>query len=119
VENVTDTVTHHNPTLHHLGQIRALRPAAKHTVPDGKFVKVACVHKSVPRIIKARANLLLRDGHRDAGVRALQGPEGSEGYLMIAAIYLVMDEGRPMTAFTSKGELIAFLRRGFGCSAIP
>ena len=25
--------------------------AAKHPVPDGKFVKVACVHKSVPRII--------------------------------------------------------------------
>jgi hypothetical protein len=26
--------------------------AAKHPVPDGKFVKVACVHKSVPRIIE-------------------------------------------------------------------
>jgi hypothetical protein len=25
---------------------------AKHPVPDGKFVKVACVHKSVPRIIE-------------------------------------------------------------------
>ena len=26
--------------------------AAKHPVPAGKFVKVACVHKSVPRIIQ-------------------------------------------------------------------
>jgi hypothetical protein len=26
--------------------------AAKHEVPANKFVKVACVHKSVPRIIK-------------------------------------------------------------------
>jgi hypothetical protein len=26
--------------------------AAKHTVPDGKYVKVQCVHKSVPRIIQ-------------------------------------------------------------------
>jgi hypothetical protein len=26
--------------------------AAKHPVPDGKFIKVACVHKSVPRIIE-------------------------------------------------------------------
>jgi hypothetical protein len=25
--------------------------AAKHRVPDGTFVKVQCVHKSVPRII--------------------------------------------------------------------
>ena len=28
-----------------------MEEAAKHPVPDGKFVKVACVHKSVPRII--------------------------------------------------------------------
>jgi hypothetical protein len=28
------------------------KEAAKHPVPDGKFVKVACVHKSAPRIIK-------------------------------------------------------------------
>ena len=27
--------------------------AAKHTVPDGKYVKVQCVHKSVPRIIES------------------------------------------------------------------
>jgi hypothetical protein len=26
--------------------------AAKHQVPDGKYVKVQCVHKSVPRIIE-------------------------------------------------------------------
>jgi hypothetical protein len=26
--------------------------AAKHQVPDGKYVKVARVHKSVPRIIE-------------------------------------------------------------------
>jgi hypothetical protein len=26
--------------------------AAKHPVPDGKYVKVQCVHKSVPRIIE-------------------------------------------------------------------
>jgi hypothetical protein len=26
--------------------------AAKHPVPTGKFVKVQCVHKSVPRIIE-------------------------------------------------------------------
>jgi hypothetical protein len=26
--------------------------AAKHPVPDGKYVKVACVHKSVPRIME-------------------------------------------------------------------
>ena len=25
--------------------------AVRHPVPDGKYVKVACVHKSVPRII--------------------------------------------------------------------
>ena len=29
-----------------------MEEAAKHPVPDGKFVKVACVHKSVPRIIQ-------------------------------------------------------------------
>ena len=28
-----------------------MEEAAKHPVPDSKFVKVACVHKSVPRII--------------------------------------------------------------------
>jgi len=28
-----------------------MEEAAKHPVRDGKFVKVACVHKSVPRII--------------------------------------------------------------------
>jgi hypothetical protein len=28
-------------------------------------------------------------------------------------IFLVMDEGRPVTAFTSKGELRAFLRSRF------
>ena len=26
--------------------------ATKHLVPDGKYVKVQCVHKSVPRIIE-------------------------------------------------------------------
>jgi hypothetical protein len=26
--------------------------AAKHSVPDGKYVKVQCVHKSVPRLIQ-------------------------------------------------------------------
>jgi hypothetical protein len=26
--------------------------ADKHPVPDGKYVKVQCVHKSVPRIIE-------------------------------------------------------------------
>jgi hypothetical protein len=26
--------------------------AARHPVPEGKYVKVACVHKSVPRIIQ-------------------------------------------------------------------
>jgi hypothetical protein len=26
--------------------------AAKHPVPEGKFVKVQCVHKSVPRFIE-------------------------------------------------------------------
>jgi hypothetical protein len=29
-----------------------MEEAAKHPVPEGKFVKVACVHKSVPRIIE-------------------------------------------------------------------
>jgi hypothetical protein len=29
-----------------------MEEAAKHPVPDGKFVKVTCVHKSVPRIIQ-------------------------------------------------------------------
>jgi hypothetical protein len=29
-----------------------MEEAAKHPVPDGKFVKVACVHESVPRIIE-------------------------------------------------------------------
>jgi hypothetical protein len=26
--------------------------AARHPVPDGKYVEVQCVHKSVPRIIE-------------------------------------------------------------------
>jgi hypothetical protein len=34
-----------------------IEEAAKHPVPDGKFVKVACVHKNVPRIIKLVAAL--------------------------------------------------------------
>jgi hypothetical protein len=29
-----------------------MEEAAEHPVPDGKFVKVQCVHKSVPRIIE-------------------------------------------------------------------
>ena len=29
-----------------------MEEAAKHPVLDGKFVKMACVHKSVPRIIE-------------------------------------------------------------------
>jgi hypothetical protein len=29
-----------------------MEEAAKHPVPEGKFVKVACVHKNVPRIIE-------------------------------------------------------------------
>ena len=29
-----------------------MEEAAKHPVPDGKFVKVACVHKRVPRIVE-------------------------------------------------------------------
>ena len=29
-----------------------MEEAANHPVPAGKFVKVACVHKSVPRIIQ-------------------------------------------------------------------
>jgi hypothetical protein len=29
-----------------------MEEVAKHPVPEGKFVKVACVHKSVPRIIE-------------------------------------------------------------------
>jgi hypothetical protein len=29
-----------------------MEEAAKHPVPNGKFVKVACVHKSVPWIIE-------------------------------------------------------------------
>jgi hypothetical protein len=29
-----------------------MEEAAKHPVPESKFVKVACVHKSVPRIIQ-------------------------------------------------------------------
>jgi hypothetical protein len=29
-----------------------MEEAAKHPLPDGKFVKVACVHKSVLRIIQ-------------------------------------------------------------------
>jgi hypothetical protein len=46
-------------------------------------------------------------------VRALQGQEGSEGYLMIASnqIFLVMDAGSLVTAFTSKCELTAYLKR--------
>jgi hypothetical protein len=30
----------------------SMEEAAKHPVSGGKFVKVACVHKSVPRIIQ-------------------------------------------------------------------
>ena len=64
---------------------------------------------------KPRANLLLRYGRRAAGLRAVPRPQGSEGYLMIASnqIFLVMDEGRPVTAFTSKRELAGFLRSRF------
>ena len=29
-----------------------MEEAAKHTVPDGKYDKAQCVHKSVPRIIE-------------------------------------------------------------------
>ena len=29
-----------------------MEEAAKHPVPNGKYVKVQCVHKSVPRIIQ-------------------------------------------------------------------
>jgi hypothetical protein len=29
-----------------------MEEAAKHPVPDGKFVKVPCLHKGVPRIIE-------------------------------------------------------------------
>jgi hypothetical protein len=29
-----------------------MEEAPKHPIPDGKFVKVACVHKSVPRLIE-------------------------------------------------------------------
>jgi hypothetical protein len=29
-----------------------MREAAKHPVPDGNYVKVLCVHQSVPRIIE-------------------------------------------------------------------
>jgi hypothetical protein len=29
-----------------------MEEAAKHPIPDGKFVKMACVHKSVPRLIE-------------------------------------------------------------------
>jgi hypothetical protein len=29
-----------------------MEEAAKHLVSDGKYVKVQCVHKSVPRIIE-------------------------------------------------------------------
>ena len=32
--------------------IYGMEEVAKHTVPAGKFVKVACVHKRVPRIIE-------------------------------------------------------------------
>ena len=31
---------------------RLQEEAAKHPVPEGKYVKVQCVHKSVPRIIE-------------------------------------------------------------------
>jgi hypothetical protein len=29
-----------------------MEEAAKHPIPDGKFVQMACVHKSVPRLIE-------------------------------------------------------------------
>jgi hypothetical protein len=32
--------------------ICGMEEAAKHPVPAGKYVKVACVHQSVPRIIE-------------------------------------------------------------------
>jgi hypothetical protein len=51
-------------------------------------------------------------GRRDSAVRALQGPEGSEGYLMTAAnqIFLVMDAGSLKAAFTTRRELTTYLR---------
>jgi hypothetical protein len=62
---------------------------------------------------RPRADLLLRDGRRDADVRALQGNEGSEGYLMTVSnqILLVVDAGTPVAAFTARQELKAYLRR--------
>ena len=40
------------------------------------------------------------------------GNEGPERYLMAASnIYLVMDAGSPKAAFTTRGELQAYLRR--------
>jgi hypothetical protein len=43
----------------------------------------------------------------------LQGHEGPEGYLMSASdqIYLVMDAGTPVAAFTAQQALKAYLRR--------
>jgi hypothetical protein len=38
--------------LHFMCLKHGQEEAAKHPVPDGKYVKVQCVHKSVPRIIE-------------------------------------------------------------------
>jgi hypothetical protein len=50
--------------------------------------------------------LLLRDGRRVPGRRAMQGNEGHERHLMAAnPIYLVMDAGTPVAAFTARPEI--------------
>jgi hypothetical protein len=95
--------------------------AAKHTVADGRYVKVTCVHRSTPPnhpIAFVWAGVLLCVGigaceplskyrlrHRSitarqalsTHVRTLQGNQGAEGYLMPAGcerIYLATDSWR-------------------------
>ena len=55
---------------------------------------------------------LLAQVNRTALMMALE-TQGSEGYLMAASnqIFLVMDAGTPVAAFTARPELKAYLRR--------
>jgi hypothetical protein len=66
-------------------------------------------------------DILLLNRHRAADVRALQGNEGPEGYLMAPSkhIYLVVDAGNPVAAFTAKHEMNTYLKRRLGTFKNP
>jgi hypothetical protein len=65
--------------------------------------------------------ILLLDRRRVADVRTMQRNEGSEERLMITSesVYLVMDAGCPVAAFTVKREMRAYVKRRLGTFTNP